>query len=91
MLSSFSTSEPVDIFIASPSPVVFTVYEVGKAYEVCTYLQLTRSSQSIKIGSNRVIFINCKWKSVKTDKKLERLMRYIYVLICNYNPRMVNQ
>ena len=38
MLSSFSTSEPVDIFIASPSPVVFTVYEVGKAYEVCTYL-----------------------------------------------------
>ena len=30
----FRPTDPVEIFIASPSPVLFTAYEVGKVYEV---------------------------------------------------------
>ena len=31
----FRSDDPVEVFIASPSPVVFTGYEVGQVYEVC--------------------------------------------------------
>ncbi|XP_073236262.1 deleted in lung and esophageal cancer protein 1-like isoform X3 [Porites lutea] len=45
-----NTSEPVDIFIASPSPVVFTVYEVGKAYELLLDLKnVSSSSRQLRI------------------------------------------
>lgn len=30
----FRPIDPVEIFIASPSPVLFTAYEAGKVYEV---------------------------------------------------------
>lgn len=34
----FRSADPVEVFIASPSPVVFTGYEVGQVYEVCIKL-----------------------------------------------------
>lgn len=42
--------DPVEVFIASPSPIVFTAYEVGKVYELLLELKnVSSSSRQLRI------------------------------------------
>ncbi|XP_078378630.1 deleted in lung and esophageal cancer protein 1-like isoform X2 [Oculina patagonica] len=44
------TADPVEVFIASPSPVMFTAYEVGQVYELLLELKnVSSSSRQLRI------------------------------------------
>ena len=47
----FRSADPVEVFIASPSPVVFTGYEVGQVYEVCIKL-MWQNFHMVTIGDS---------------------------------------